>query len=1074
VLSIKIKEVRNINRSIIKYSLYFSLLTILLVFNSNRVLANETLLPKGFIDVPLNGANVKGEMTVSGWFLDPSGVAKIEILVDGQKMGDAQYGLPRSDVFSAYPAYQNSSSGYTFTLDTRSLTSGQHTITVKGTGNNGTVTTLDSVGVNVLNAPVRGYSESPSNGSTVKGDAVVGGWFLDPSGVAKIEILVDGQSIGLAQYGISRPDVANAFPEYQNSTSGYKYILNTRNLTNGQHTITVRGTGNSGAITTLDSTKINVQNPPVRGYGESPSNGSTVKGDTVVGGWFLDPSGVAKIEIFVDGQSVGTAQYGLSRTDVAKAYPEYENANSGFKYTLNTRSLTNGQHTITVKETGNNGGTTTLSGKTINVQNPPAKGFIDFPTNGLTVKGDTIVSGWFLDMSGVAKIEVLVDGKSFGTAQYGLPRTDVAKVYPDYQNPNSGYKFPLSTKSLTNGQHTITVRETGNNGSTSSESVTVNVQNPPAKGFIDGPKNQAILKGDTTVSGWYLDYSGVAKVEVLVDGKSFGTAQYGLPRTDVAKAYPDYQNSNSGYSYTLNTKSLTNGLHTITVKETGNNGATSSESVTVNVQNPLPKGFIDGPTNGSILKGDAVISGWYLDLSGVAKVEILVDGKSFGTANYGNPRLDVAKAYPDYQISNSGYNYTLNTRSLTNGQHTITVKETGNNGATSSESVTVNVQNPTPKGFIDNPINNSTVKGETVVSGWFLDMSGVAKIDVFIDSTFMGTASYGGARPDVLNAYPDYQNGSSGFQLKVSTLQFADGKHTLTVKETGNNGSTTTLSSTLYIYNGNPYLYVDLRKPSNITATDIVNFFNARRPDSPLKNYAQSFIDAQNKYGVNAQYLVAHAIWETGWGGSNLTTYKNNLYGYSAYDPCPFTCGFYFPSGGDSINYAAYVVRRDYLLSTGSYYNGSNLVGMNVRYATDTNWSNGIANLMSLMKAYDGAYYAQTSVHAGSSVAAPSFGRDIPASKPYPTDVIINYPMGKTATVMTNGLSFRSIPYTLPSTLITTLSTGTTVTVLGYNTDIAYYPGNSSKYPYDNRWYRVVLANGQAGWLYGGGIVFNN
>ncbi|MGJ7922718.1 PA14 domain-containing protein [Neobacillus sp. LXY-4] len=266
---------------------------------------------------------------------------------------------------------------------------------------------------------------------------------------------------------------------------------------------------------------------------------------------------------------------------------------------------------------------------------------------------------------------------------------------------------------------------------------------------------------------------------------------------------------------------------------------------------------------------------------------------------------------------------------------------------------------------------------------------------------------------------------------------------------------------------------IDLRTRANITAKEIEYFFDLKKQsNSPIKALAQSFIDAQDKYGVNAQYLVAHAIWETGWGGSNLKTFKNNYFGYGAYDSCPFTCGYYFPTGLDSINYEAYIVRKDYLSENGSYFNGPNLVGMNVRYATDQNWANGIANLMQQMKPFDAGYYAQTPILQGSSVPAPSFGRDIPAGQPYPTSIIINYQDEKYATVVTDGLTFRSLPYTQSSTIKSTLNAGKVVRVLGYNTDVKYVPNDPSAYPYDKLWYRV-LVDGQEGWLYGGGISFN-
>ena len=33
-------------------------------------------------------------------------------------------------------------------------------------------------------------------------------------------------------------------------------------------------------------------------------------------------------------------------------------------------------------------------------------------------------------------------------------------------------------------------------------------------------------------------------------------------------------------------------------------------------------------------------------------------------------------------------------------------------------------------------------------------------------------------------------------------------------------------------------------------------------------------------------------------------------------------------------------------LATGKYYNGSNVSGVNVRYATDTNWANAVYTIM--------------------------------------------------------------------------------------------------------------------------------
>lgn len=712
------------------------------------------------------------------------------------------------------------------------------------------------------------------------------------------------------------------------------------------------------------------------------------------------------------------------------------------------------------------------------MQNLPPIGNIDSPAANSSINGITNVRGWFLDVSGISKVEVFVDGKIFGQATYGISRPDVLKVLPHYQNANAGYEFALDTTKLTNGTHVISVRGTGKNGSTTElQTKTVNVKNLPTIGFIDTPTNGSTVKGITNLSGWFLDASGVSEVEVLVDGLIVGQAQYGIARTDVQKFFPEYQNANAGYKFALDTKQLSDGWHSITVKETGKNGASSQlENIRVNVKNMGLIGAIDAPSNGSVAKGISTVRGWFLDHEGVNRVDVLVDGKIVGQANYGISRPDVLNVLPEYNNANAGYEFALDTKNYSNGTHTIAVRATGKNGSTKQIESSVSIQNLDHLqtiGVLDSPKSGSAINGVSTIRGWYLDGSGVEKIEVFVDGKLIGNAQYGLERLDVSNVFPEYFNSNAGFQYSLDTTQFTDGPHTLTIKETGTSGNSNSLTASITINNGNPYLLLNLMKPANITANDIVNFFNSKnQPNSPLKNYAQSFIDAQNRYGVNAQYLVAHAIWETGWGGSDLIGYKNNLYGYGAYDPCPFTCGYYFKSVQDSIFRVAYQVRVDYLNESGAYFEGPNLVGMNVNYATDQNWKNGIANLMKSMKPYDSSYYSNTKELGMSTIAPPPLVRDIPAGLPYPEDVVINFPSGINAKIVnTSTLTFRSLPYILKSTVIGTLSQGTAITVLGYNTDVHYEPTSTGNYAY--RWYRVSV-NGQIGWLYGGYLEIQN
>ncbi|MED2199631.1 glucosaminidase domain-containing protein, partial [Bacillus thuringiensis] len=153
------------------------------------------------------------------------------------------------------------------------------------------------------------------------------------------------------------------------------------------------------------------------------------------------------------------------------------------------------------------------------------------------------------------------------------------------------------------------------------------------------------------------------------------------------------------------------------------------------------------------------------------------------------------------------------------------------------------------------------------------------------------------------------------------------------------------------------YEDLNLTVASKITAQEIDSFIAKYHSDSPLVGHGQDFINAQNQYGVNAQYLAAHAILESGYGKSEIAYRKHNLFGLRAYDKDPFKYAKYLPTYGDSIAYNANYVRERYLEEDGMHYNGPTLAGMNVKYASDKGWAGKIANIMERIKPFRGEDY---------------------------------------------------------------------------------------------------------------------
>ncbi|MGH9579973.1 MAG: Ig-like domain-containing protein [Terriglobales bacterium] len=94
----------------------------------------------------------------------------------------------------------------------------------------------------------------------------------------------------------------------------------------------------------------------------------------------------------------------------------------------------------------------------------------------------------------------------------------------------------------------------------------------------------------------------------------------------------------------------------------------------------------------------------------------------------------------------------------------------------------------TPFGFLDVPAADSTVSGMTTVAGWSFDNAEVAQVEVFVDDTLAGAATYGIARPDVPAVIP-HAPLNVGYEFMLDTTHYTNGPHVLKVKvtDTANN-----------------------------------------------------------------------------------------------------------------------------------------------------------------------------------------------------------------------------------------------------------------------------------------------
>lgn len=145
----------------------------------------------------------------------------------------------------------------------------------------------------------------------------------------------------------------------------------------------------------------------------------------------------------------------------------------------------------------------------------------------------------------------------------------------------------------------------------------------------------------------------------------------------------------------------------------------------------------------------------------------------------------------------------------------------------------------------------------------------------------------------------------------------------------------------------NYYQFLPLRSKTNISA-DIFNSYISKYDNSVMRGTGQTFIDAQNKYGINALLLFAMAAHESANGTSGYATKRNNLFGWNAVDADPNQATS-FSSVAVCVNEQAGVNLRGFVDVTDGRFFSSSLgnkgSGLNVKYASDPYWGMEIASI---------------------------------------------------------------------------------------------------------------------------------
>jgi hypothetical protein len=386
--------------------------------------------PFGNVDIPdLTGIfNASGSFPVSGWALDTDGVAKVEVLIDNGVVQNAMYGDARPDVANTFSDWPDALfSAFIANVDTTRIQDGVHTLDVRATDRLGLSKLIGRRTVQIFNENGNlkpfGYVDEPKRDAVLYGTSCttapnvspainpqshitpVRGWALDlgtrtdTGRVAYAELMVDGRRWYSTDdcafstifnnyvncYGLPRFDVERYYPNYPDAPhSGFLFTMDVGALlalgvAPGNHVLKVRvgdqqqtftELPNRDGIPVIFQCALNTITSAV-GFIDVPQTSDFMKGTVTFQGWALiEGGGLTAVEIIVDGDFKGTAQYGFPRPDVAVQYPYIFNSqNSGWRFVIDTTKLSNARHRLTVRVLGFNGQRTEIGSTDFYTQN---------------------------------------------------------------------------------------------------------------------------------------------------------------------------------------------------------------------------------------------------------------------------------------------------------------------------------------------------------------------------------------------------------------------------------------------------------------------------------------------------------------------------------------------------------------------------------------------------------------------------------------------------------------------------------------------------------------------------------
>lgn len=194
------------------------------------------------------------------------------------------------------------------------------------------------------------------------------------------------------------------------------------------------------------------------------------------------------------------------------------------------------------------------------------------------------VSGWALNKSGINEVKIFINDKYIKSAKYGLERKDIAKKYSYYPGAiSSGYSADIDITDISEGNVKLKVVFICKDGSQfdvnkdifiNKNGLTMELECP-----IDG---ESINDEDLVIMGWALSKEKIKSINIYIDDKLIGEANYGVERDDVLNTHKEYNNINCGFSAIVSMKDKKTDTLKLKVESVSESGVKTWKEININ------------------------------------------------------------------------------------------------------------------------------------------------------------------------------------------------------------------------------------------------------------------------------------------------------------------------------------------------------------------------------------------------------------------------------------------------------------------------------------------------------------